>query len=386
MTHQRVGIIGGGQLAWMMGEPAHKLGIDLVIQTPHPGDPAAAIASQLVVAPIHDAAATARLAAQCPVITFENEFIDIPGLTQLEGQGTLFRPPLSALTLVIDKYRQRHYYQSLGLPTPRAIPPDPAQIEHLSYPTVLKTRRFGYDGQGTFIVHSPQEYAAVLDRFRDRPHPLDQLLIQEDFIPFERELAVIAARSSSGAIAFYPLVETYQKNQVCRWVIAPAAVPPEVVEQARAIAHTLLTDLSAVGVFGIELFLTPDNQVWINEIAPRVHNSGHFTLDACFTSQFEQHLRAVSGLPLGDPAMHCAGAVMVNLLGYETSQDDYQTQRQQIAALPQSHVHWYGKTESRQGRKLGHVTTLQHNSDRAAALAIAQQVEALWYPTGANHE
>jgi 5-(carboxyamino)imidazole ribonucleotide synthase len=177
------------------------------------------------------------------------------------------------------------------------------------------------------------------------------------------------------------VVETQQENQVCRRVLAPADIPATVQAEAEAIAHTLLNSLQAVGVFGIELFLTADGKVLVNEIAPRTHNSGHFSLDACETSQFEQHLRAVCGLPLGNPALNSAGAVMVNLLGYEQSHSDYLEKRQQIAKIPQAQVHWYGKSEARPGRKLGHVTVLlsAQTAPREQALAIAQEIEAIWY-------
>ncbi len=206
----------------------------------------------------------------------------------------------------------------------------------------------------------------------------------EEFVPFERELAIIAARSAEGEIVIYPVVETQQEQQVCRRVIVPAEITPNQVAEIQAIAHTLLNSLEVVGIFGIELFLSTDGKILVNEIAPRTHNSGHFSLDACETSQFEQHLRAVCGLPLGNPVLQGAGAVMVNLLGYENSHSDYQSQRQQIAEIPQAHVHWYGKTESRPGRKLGHITVLLDNQSRESATAyangIAHTIEAIWYP------
>ena len=201
----------------------------------------------------------------------------------------------------------------------------------------------------------------------------------EEFIPFERELAVIAARSSAGEIALYPVVETQQEEQVCRRVLVPAGIDPAITGQIEAIAHTLLNSLQAVGVFGIELFLTPAGKVLVNEIAPRTHNSGHFTLDASYTSQFEQHLRAVCDLPLGNPALKCDAAVMVNLLGYEYSHHDYLAKRQQLAQLPNSHVHWYAKSESRPGRKLGHVTVLLDGANKSEAQAMAQTLESIWY-------
>jgi 5-(carboxyamino)imidazole ribonucleotide synthase len=380
MAIRRVGVIGGGQLAWMMADAAKKLGVELVIQTPSASDPAVAIAAQTVLAPVADAEATAKLATLCDVITFENEFVDLSALQQLADQGVCFRPHLATLEPILDKFHQRSFLQQLGLPVPafaavtaellQANPPDP-------FPIVLKTRRHGYDGQGTFILRDRETLSKTLTQLQTVP------LLLEEFIPFERELAIMAARSLTGEIVLYPVVETEQQNQVCRWVIAPAAISPKVQQHIEAIAQAIVTHLQVVGIVGIELFLTADEQVLVNEIAPRTHNSGHFSLDACTTSQFEQQLRAVCGLPLGNSAIHAPGAVMVNLLGYESSTRDYAAQRQQLAAIPQAHVHWYGKTESRPGRKLGHVTALLQSQDsqslQAQAIARVQQIEAIWY-------
>ncbi len=381
---KRVGIIGGGQLAWMMAEAAAKLDVELVVQTPSEHDPAVAIAHRTLFAPVADASVTAELANQCDVITFENEFVDLPALTQLEQQGVCFRPALSALDPLLDKLRQRSYLQSLGLPVPRftnvseevrseIFSADSIDALKLDFPIVLKTRRHGYDGQGTFILKDLPSLKATLEKLSQVP------LLLEEFVPFDRELAAIAARSVNGEIAIYPIVETQQENQVCRRVFAPAELNETVVAQVESIARTLLDHLQVVGVFGIELFLTNSGKVLVNEIAPRVHNSGHFTLDACATSQFEQHLRAVCGLSLGSVRMTVSGAVMVNLLGYESSTSDYQKKRDRLAAIPHAHVHWYGKTESRPGRKLGHVTVLLDKCDRQTAISIAAQIESIWY-------
>lgn len=386
---KRVGVIGGGQLAWMMAGAAEALGIELVVQTPNRSDPAVAIASSTVFAPIDDAAATAELASRCDVITFENEFINLEALDSLVQQGVCFRPRLEVLAPLLDKYDQRCYLEDIGLPTPSFMTLEgevgnhevnlPKSFTHslnlkdLDFPVVLKARRGGYDGQGTFILKDSHALESTWQRLKYAPALL------EEFVPFERELAIIAARSAAGEVVTFPVVETQQEDQVCRRVLVPAAIAPTVEQEVKAIAHTLLDSLQAVGVFGIELFLTPDGKVLVNEIAPRTHNSGHFTLDACETSQFEQQLRAVSGLPLGNPALKSAGAVMVNLLGYEHSQSDYLAKRQQLAQLPHVHVHWYGKTESRPGRKLGHVTVLLETANRSEAEAIAQTIESIWY-------
>jgi 5-(carboxyamino)imidazole ribonucleotide synthase len=388
MSMKRVGIIGGGQLAWMMGDGAKKLGLELIVQTPSRQDPAVNIAQETVFAAVGDAAATEVLAKKCDVITFENEFVNLEALSALENQGVCFRPRLAALAPLLDKYHQRCYLQELGLPVPHffaldnTVQPEELQskIEHLGFPVVLKARRHGYDGQGTFIVKDWASLQKKLAGFSTEKTVNQPLFLIEEFVPFERELAVIAARSVDGEVVTYPVVETQQEQQVCRRVIAPADITANQAAEIEAIAHTLLNNLQVVGVFGIELFLTTDGKVLVNEIAPRTHNSGHFSLDACATSQFEQHLRAVCGLPLGNPAFKTPSAVMVNLLGYETSQSDYQSKRQEIAEIPQSYIHWYGKKESRPGRKLGHVTVLLDSQNRDAAIAIARTIESIWYP------
>ncbi|MEH2179269.1 5-(carboxyamino)imidazole ribonucleotide synthase [Nostoc sp.] len=382
---KRVGVIGGGQLAWMMADAAQKLEVELVVQTPSEHDPAVSIAKETVFAPVDDASATEILAQKCDVITFENEFVNLNALSGLAQQGVCFRPRLEALAPLLDKYHQRCYLRDLGLPVPQFFALDEVEnlkskIEYLGFPVVLKSRRHGYDGQGTFIIHDFATLKQKLNHESTTKTLNQSLFLLEEFVPFERELAIIVARSVEGEIATYPVVETQQEEQVCRRVIAPAETTPNQIEEIQAIAHTLLNSLEVVGILGIELFLRTDGKVLVNEIAPRTHNSGHFSLDACESSQFEQHLRAVCGLPLGNPALQCASAVMVNLLGYENSHSDYQSQRQQIAEIPQAQVHWYGKTESRPGRKLGHVTVLLDNQNRKMAIAIAQTIESIWYP------
>ena len=381
---KRVGVIGGGQLAWMMGDAAKKLGVELVVQTPSINDPAVSISVENIFAPVDDANATAELAKKCDVITFENEFVDIEALSKL-AQDVCFRPQLEALTPLLDKYHQRCYLRDLGLPVPRFVALDlafaeDATLSQLGFPVVLKTRRHGYDGQGTFIIKEIESLKQKLEFFNIKSVESQGNFLLEEYIPFERELAVIAARSFRGEVVIYPVVETQQEEQVCRRVIAPADISPKVAVEIEKIARTLLNSLQTVGVFGIELFLTADDKVLVNEVAPRTHNSGHFSMDACVTSQFEQHLRAVCGMELGNTAMICPSAVMVNLLGYEISQSDYMSKRQQIEQIPQAHVHWYGKTQSRPGRKLGHVTVLLDSHNREQAMAsIARNIESIWY-------
>lgn len=379
-TH--IGIIGGGQLAWMMGPAAQKLGLSLHIQTPSETDPAVAIAHQVELGAIQDTAVTQLLAAQCEVITFENEFVDLTALDALAQSGTCFAPAISALQPLLDKFDQRGYLQAQDIPVPQFIALEsvperdrPNWQNPLGFPVVLKARRLGYDGQGTSVIQTAAELKTVLDR-----EGFDPFLL-EAFVPFERELAIMAARSSSGDIVTYPVVETKQENQVCAWVLAPAAVSPEIKEAVEAIARKILTGLNFVGILGVELFQTGD-QVQVNEIAPRTHNSGHYSLDACTTSQFEQQLRAVSDRSLGSANLTVPAAVMVNLLGYESTRSNYPDKQQQLAALPNAHLYWYGKAESRPGRKLGHVTLNLTSTDptrqRQEAEAAIAAVRQIW--------
>ncbi len=380
-SQQRIGVIGGGQLAWMMGSAAPALGLELIVQTPHATDPAVAIAHQAIIAGLDELQATQEMAAQTNVITFENEFIDLTALAPLAAAGVCFRPSLETLQPLLDKYEQRTYLKAIGLPVPQfaalAAGQNPLELD-FCWPVVIKSRRHGYDGQGTFIIRDAAALAAFWQRVNLSGSDPDQAFLVEEFVPYQQELAIVAARSVTGEIVTYPIVETQQEQQVCRRVIVPAAIAPAIAAQVEAIAQRLLTELKAIGVFGIELFQTADGKILINEIAPRTHNSGHFSLDACPTSQFEQHLRAICGLPLGNCALKSAGAVMVNLLGFEKAESSYFEQRQQFAKLPHTFVHWYGKTQSYPGRKLGHVTTLLHTSDRQAALNAAQAIEAIW--------
>ncbi|TAF12378.1 MAG: 5-(carboxyamino)imidazole ribonucleotide synthase, partial [Nostocales cyanobacterium] len=315
------------------------------------------------------------LSTRCDVITFENEFVDLDALSLLEKQGVCFRPRLAALSPLLDKYHQRCYLQDLGLPVPEFLAIESSvniasQIQNWQFPFVLKARRHGYDGQGTFIINDLTTLSTIVSQSHTP-------FLIEEFVPFTRELAIIATRSVTGEIVTYPVVETQQEQQVCRRVIAPADITSAQTAEIVAIAHKILNSLEVIGTFGIELFITAQGKILINEIAPRTHNSGHFSLDACVTSQFEQHLRAVAGLPLADTSLTVPGAVMVNLLGYENSNSDYQAKRQELSAIPHAYLHWYGKTESRPGRKLGHITVLlEQPQDRES---IIQTIESIWY-------
>lgn len=375
---QTIGVIGGGQLAWMLAPAARKLGLKLIVQTPNLTDPAVALADDAILASITDGEATATLASRCDVITFENEFIDVPGLQQLATRGVQFRPALEVLTLVLDKLDQRQFFDRIGLPNPRYTSleggesPDTlmARASAIGFPLVMKTRRLGYDGYGTFMVADPQQLQTVWNQTGKAP------VLLEEFVPFQKELAVMVARSVGGEVAVFPTVETQQVKQICRRVIAPASVSPEVSQQMKQLAETLADQLQLVGIVGIECFLTQDERVLINEIAPRTHNSGHYTIDTCETSQFEQQLRAISGLPLGATTLKCPQALMVNLLGLDATPAKHKQRLQRLKELPGAEVYWYEKAPS-PGRKLGHITLCLGAAD--APSEMISQVEHLWY-------
>ncbi|MEM1370203.1 MAG: 5-(carboxyamino)imidazole ribonucleotide synthase [Cyanobacteria bacterium P01_H01_bin.15] len=375
---KRIGVIGGGQLAQMLVQAAAEMPeVELIVQAANANESAAMVTDNLIFGDINNLEVTKQLVQQSDVVTFENEFVDLDALQSLADARACFYPRLDSLRPLLDKYDQRQYFANLGLPVPQfAI----AKNESSTYgfPVVLKARRHGYDGQGTHIVKTEEALADLI-----RSAPPETFLIEE-YIPFERELAVMAARSVSGEVAIFPVVETVQVDEVCRHVFAPAEIRSVVAETVSETATTLLNALDMVGIIGIEFFLTSDGQVLINEIAPRTHNSGHYTIDACNVSQFEMHLRAISDLPLPTPVLKSQGAVMVNLLGYESAIADYQAQRDQLAKLG-AQVTWYGKAEARPGRKLGHATTLMNTASRSVCVNSAQIIENHWYKKSARY-
>lgn len=377
MSKIKVGVIGGGQLAWMMAKEAHHLGIDLIIQTPSKNDPAVSLASDVFLAKIDDGITTAKLAQECDFVTFENEFVDLIFLEQLTlTEKANFYPTINNLKPLLDKYEQRQYLKKIGLPVPQFISVELLRNNQSDYgfPVVLKAKRHGYDGQGTFIIKNQESLDQTCQKY-----PLDSMILEE-FVPFIKELAIIGARNIQGEIKLYPVVETQQINQVCRRVIAPAKIGQEIIEKVNQITVKLLTELEYIGVLGIEFFLTEIGEILVNEIAPRTHNSGHYTLDACATSQFKMQLQTVTNLSLGDSNLITQGALMVNLLGYETSHSDYIDQRKQLEEIDQAYVHWYDKKESRQGRKLGHVTVLLNEKTINNTEEIIERIETIWYP------
>nr|WP_216914737.1 MULTISPECIES: 5-(carboxyamino)imidazole ribonucleotide synthase [unclassified Synechococcus] len=404
---EAIGIVGGGQLAWMLAEAARDLGVALHVQTPGAEDPATRAAASVVLAPVEDVNATRELAGRCGAISFENEWIPLEDLRALEGPALQFLPGLDALQPLVSKAGQRRLLGDLHLPAPRwcpladvlqpeppltqapdadglplVAPPRPLQAPALprlpdgfAFPLMAKASRGGYDGRGTVPVAD----LGALEQLLQRVEPDDWIL--EELVSFEQELALVACRDRQGQVACYPLVQTHQHSRVCDWVLFPAPVDHRVEVFARNVAASLLTALDYVGVLSIEFFYGRSG-LQVNELAPRTHNSGHLTIEACRTSQFAQQVRIVAGLPIGSTDAVVPGALMVNLLAPETGDDEQLVRRRALEALPGAHLHWYGKRGGGVGRKLGHLTLLLDGSTaeerELQRQRLLAEVRAIW--------
>ena len=361
-----VGIAGAGQLARMTCLAAWPLGVRVAVLG-RPDEPAGPMAAGVVDGDWKDAEDVARLGAAVGVVTLENEFVDARALAAVESAGTAVRPGAASVAAVQDKARQKDLLASAGLPTaPFLVVDRPGDLatagRELGWPLMLKARRLGYDGYGNATCADEDEAREALSRL-DRG---DGVLV-ERMVAFECELAAMVARSPSGAERVYPVVETLQRNHVCHEVIAPARVDADTRARAAEMAAAAASAARGLGVTGVEMFLLPDGEVLVNEIAPRPHNSGHYTIEACETSQFENHLRGVLDLPLGEVAMRAPAAAMVNLLG--TTTGDARPAVAAALAVPGAHLHLYDKARVRPGRKMGHVTALGDTAEEALAQA-----------------
>ena len=376
-----IGVVGGGQLARMLVQAAAQREVPIAVQTSNPADPAAGLASRLVAADPRDVAGTRELVVGCDGITFENEWVNIDALLPLEQQGVRFRPSLAALSPLVDKLSQRQLLDDLAIPSPPwsplslISPAQPALPQGWTFPVMAKACRGGYDGKGTVVLDDIDALAQLL-----RTVPADDWLL-ESWVDYELELALVVSRDQRGRIRHFPLVQTHQHNQVCDWVLAPAPVDPSVAALAYNVAASLMTKLGYVGVLALEFFYGPVG-LQVNEIAPRTHNSGHFSIEACTSSQFDQQLCIAAGLPVPEPELKSRGALMVNLLGLDPESHAPLEQRlEALEAMSEVHLHWYGKSPETLGRKLGHVTlllegdsVLKRRDEAESALAAIRRI------------
>jgi 5-(carboxyamino)imidazole ribonucleotide synthase len=382
-TPPRVGVVGAGQLARMMQQAAIALSIELHVLAGAPNQAAAQVTPHVRIGRPDALDDLRALAAECHVITFDHELVDVAALQALEAAGHAVYPSATTVAVAQDKGRQRTLFSGLGLPVPAFQRVHSVEEIHgfaarHGWPVVLKAERGGYDGRGVWIARRPDagEPEDVIEASRRG----GLQLMAEQYVPITRELAQLVARRPSGEIVAYPLVETVQYDGICHEVLAPAAISPELANEARRIAFAIAEAIDLAGIMAVELFEC-DGRLLINEIACRPHNSGHFSIEACATSQFENHLRAVLDWPLGSPALIVPAAAMVNLIGVPGMP------RNPVENLPAAltvegvRVHLYGK-DVRPGRKVGHVTALGEST--AAARALAARAVAFLEGTGSR--
>ncbi|MFN0130677.1 MAG: 5-(carboxyamino)imidazole ribonucleotide synthase [Verrucomicrobiales bacterium] len=371
-----LGIVGGGQLGRMLAREARRKGYRVVVFTDeYPPSPAGQLATREINAAYYDPEALSTFVRDVDVVTVEFENIPGPFLAALEQRRPVF-PSRHAIEITQNREREKNFLHQHAMPCAEfRIAEDPTSlavaVAELGTPCVLKTAAFGYDGKGQMKLNDPDaDWHATWASFGAARG------VVEAWIPFACEVSVVAARGQDGTFVPFSCVENQHTNHILDVTIAPARVAPTVAEEATRLAQAVAEALDYVGVLAVEMFVLPDGRVLVNEIAPRPHNSGHYTIDACVTNQFEQHLRAVTGLPLGDPTQHTP-AVMVNLLGDvwpgETESPDWTP----ILRHPRAKLHLYGKRRALPKRKMGHFTVLGNTSNKALVEALAIKSELM---------
>ena len=380
MTYRKpvVGIVGAGQLARMTAQAAIPLDIDILLLAADANDGAAQVTPHVIVGSPDDEQALQELAARSDVVTFDHELVDPEVLARLEAAGHRVWPSSASMALAQNKRRQRQELGDLGLPMPAWTTIDSVDDalrfgEEQGWPIVLKASRGGYDGRGVWVLDGPQAAQDVI-----LPALASgTVLLAEQFLPLDLEVAVLLARRPGGEIAVYPPIETVQRAGICRELRIPAAIDERLAAEATDIARRIADHIQIVGILAVELFVS-HGQIYVNELAPRPHNSGHWTIEGAATSQFEQHLRAVLDWPLGDVSPTGDGVVTLNILGPDGIRDPRENLPAALAAST-AHAHFYGK-EARSGRKIGHVTAVEATLDDAFASVLAME-QALLAPS-----
>lgn len=349
-----IGVVGGGQLGRMMGEAAAPLGVDLIVLDPTPDAPAKRSATDQICAEFDDTAAITALAEEVDVLTYEIELADPAGLRIASDRtGTPVHPDPDTLELIQDKLTQNRHFAAAGIPVPEfeaasSLDSLEKAADRLGPEVMVKARSGGYDGRGNLPLRSSEESAEVYESVGPET-------VVEEFVDFERELSVIGVVGAEDRRTYMP-AENVHKAEILRESIAPARTAEQTRERAIAVAHQVLDVLDGRGVYGIELFESSTGEILVNEVAPRPHNSGHWTIEGAVTSQFEQHVRAVLGFPLGSTGSH-SPTVSANILADgDRNRPAHLTGFDATLREPTAHLHWYGKQEARPLRKMGHVT------------------------------
>ncbi len=356
----KIGIIGGGQLGKMLASAAKRMGYHVTVLDPNPLAPAGQVSDQQIVAAFSDTAAIRKLAEEVAVTTFEFEHIDADILIELEREGHRIVPSGSSLKIIQDKLIQKTFLKDAGVPVPAyAAATSLKDLREFAavhgYPLVIKNRTGGYDGKGTTLVADDDQLKRVLKQIPE------QSCMVEQYVPFKRELSVLAARNALGQVELYPVAENMHEQSILQMSRVPALVSMDVEKEAQQISERVLAAFQDSGVFCIELFQTQDNRILVNEVAPRPHNTGHYSIEACVTSQFEQLVRIMTGMPLGSTRLR-SPCVMANLLGHRDVQGPYTILGlEEVLAAEDIHLHLYGKQQTAHLKKLGHLTALGGN-------------------------
>jgi len=364
----RIGIIGGGQLGKMIAFEAKRMAIEVIILDPTQDCPASSIADKQIVADFKDNDAIMRLAAGSDVLTYEIELANSIALKTLELKQYPVRPSPETLHIIQNKFRQKTFLrnQRINVADFELVTSEDhlyRLCENFGFPIMLKACENSYDGRGNFLIRSSDQVRNAYRYFSN-----SQIMV-EKFVPFAKEISMMVARNPSGEVASFPVAENIHKNSILDTSIVPAGIGQETELKAKTMAEMTMKALKGSGIFGIEMFVTMDGDVLINEIAPRPHNSGHYTNEACSVSQFEQHLRAVLDLPLIKPELLCP-AVMINILGTEDLSGSYIIRGlKQLLSVPGVKLYVYGKKTSKPGRKLGHITATGRTVEQALARA-----------------
>ncbi len=366
------GIVGGGQLGRMTAQAAQRLGFQVSIYDPDPHSPAGMIAQATSTGAFDDTEAMAKFASRCDVLSYEFENISADALRMAARHAPLYPHP-TVIEICQNRVREKAFLSSFGFPCARYREVSSAQeaisaAEELGCPVVLKTADFGYDGKGQSLIESPQAVVHAWDLL-NAPRG-----VLEVWVPFEKEISVICSRGRDGKMAVFCPVENRHRHHILDVTIAPASLEPKVAAQALDLAKAIAERLGVVGLLAVEMFLMPDDSLLVNELAPRPHNSGHHTIESCITNQFEQFVRAVCGLPLGSAEM-IRPAAMVNLLGdlWSNGEPNWAA----ALAFPEVKLHLYGKTTSKPGRKMGHLTALGVNAEEACSRVLAARQSLL---------
>jgi 5-(carboxyamino)imidazole ribonucleotide synthase len=363
---KKVGIIGGGQLGKMMLNESVKMGIYTVVLDPSKECPASPLANELIVGKFDDKAALRALAEKVDVITYEFEHISTEALKELETEGYLIYPSVHSLEIIQNKYNQKLRLKECGIPIGEFVKIDSLEDikkigKEFGYPLMLKSALGAYDGKGNSLIKEEKDAEESYKELGGGKLPL----YAEKFVPFIKEMSVLCTRGINGELAVYPVADNIHKDSILFETSVPANITLEEQEKALKIAQNVCEAFDGVGMFCVEMFLTKEGEVLVNEVAPRPHNSGHYTIEACVTSQFENHIRAVMGLPLGATTL-LRPVVMRNVLGEEGHDGEAKViGANEALAIPEVHLHFYGKSMTKPKRKMGHITATGETLEKA---------------------